>query len=143
MATRRSVLQATAGGVALAGSGLFGRLASADLPRGTTDSRRTRGPAGQTPAPEPLVPPAELRNADRLLQRRHYAQRTLLRALAPSEYSTGRYRVLATRVGGDSAATGFELTLNQLKNEFEPAELVAVCQCSGNRRGLSDPHVAG
>lgn len=34
------------------------------------------------------------------------------------------------------------LTLDELK-AFPPAEIVAVCQCSGNRRGLADPHVAG
>jgi hypothetical protein len=33
--------------------------------------------------------------------------------------------------------------MEQLKTEFEPVDVVAVCQCSGNRRGLSDPHVPG
>ena len=36
-----------------------------------------------------------------------------------------------------------ELTLEQLKGEFDPIEIVAVCQCAGNRRGLADPHVPG
>lgn len=35
------------------------------------------------------------------------------------------------------------LTLAQLRTEFPAAELVAVCQCSGNRRGLFDPPVPG
>jgi sulfite dehydrogenase (cytochrome) subunit A len=43
-------------------------------------------------------------------------------------------------VGGKTPLT---LSLDQLKNDFAPVELVAVCQCSGNRRGLSDPHVPG
>ena len=30
-----------------------------------------------------------------------------------------------------------------MKRDFPPAEIVAVCQCSGNRRGLFQPHVAG
>ncbi len=47
------------------------------------------------------------------------------------------------KVGGDAAAQGFELSLEQLKKEFRPVELVAVCQCAGNQRGLADPHVAG
>lgn len=47
------------------------------------------------------------------------------------------------RVGGDAATSPFELGLDALKREFEPVELVAVCQCSGNRRGLSQPHVQG
>ena len=46
-------------------------------------------------------------------------------------------------VGGASAGTPFSLTLDQLKSDFPAAEVVAVCQCSGNRRGLFVPHVAG
>lgn len=46
-------------------------------------------------------------------------------------------------VGGESAERELEFTLDQLKKDFEPAEITAVCQCSGNRRGLFDPHVAG
>jgi DMSO/TMAO reductase YedYZ molybdopterin-dependent catalytic subunit len=30
-----------------------------------------------------------------------------------------------------------------LKREFDSVEIAAVCLCSGNRRGLSDPHVPG
>jgi len=47
------------------------------------------------------------------------------------------------KIGGNAAAGPLDLTLNQLKTEFEPVELVAVCQCAGNRRGLVEPHVPG
>lgn len=47
------------------------------------------------------------------------------------------------RVGGAAAGKPYELTLDQLKNEFTPVEIAAVCQCSGNRRGLFQPHVPG
>lgn len=46
-------------------------------------------------------------------------------------------------VGGESAQRPFELTLEQLKRDFDHAEITAVCQCAGNRRGLFDPHVGG
>ncbi|MBI1204594.1 MAG: molybdopterin-dependent oxidoreductase [Rhodopseudomonas sp.] len=46
------------------------------------------------------------------------------------------------KVGGDGAASPLELTLDDLK-KFPAVEVVAVNQCSGNRRGLSNPHVAG
>lgn len=46
-------------------------------------------------------------------------------------------------IGGDAASAPYELTLAQLQNDFEQVEVVAVCQCSGTRRGLSDPHVPG
>lgn len=47
------------------------------------------------------------------------------------------------RIAGTAASRPYELTLEQLKNEFEQVELTAVCQCGGNRRGLSEPHVPG
>lgn len=46
------------------------------------------------------------------------------------------------KIGGDSISSPYELTLDQLK-ALEPVEIAAVCQCSGNRRGLFDPHVPG
>src|SRR3954470_672342 len=49
----------------------------------------------------------------------------------------------ALSVGGDSAGQEMKLSLAELKKNFKPAEVVAVCQCSGNRRGLFEPHVAG
>jgi DMSO/TMAO reductase YedYZ molybdopterin-dependent catalytic subunit len=46
-------------------------------------------------------------------------------------------------IGGEGAAAPFSLTLNELETGFEQVELAAVCQCSGNRRGFSNPHVPG
>ena len=45
-------------------------------------------------------------------------------------------------VGGDGANGQAEITLDDLK-KMPAVEVVAVNQCSGNRRGLSKPHVAG
>jgi sulfite dehydrogenase (cytochrome) subunit A len=50
------------------------------------------------------------------------------------------YRI---KVGGEAAEHSFELSLDDLKTQFPAVEVMAVLQCSGNRRGLSDPHVAG
>ncbi|MGH8743974.1 MAG: molybdopterin-dependent oxidoreductase, partial [Burkholderiales bacterium] len=47
------------------------------------------------------------------------------------------------RIGGDSVEKPYQLSFDELKRDFEPIEITAVNQCSGNRRGLSDPHVAG
>ena len=46
-------------------------------------------------------------------------------------------------VGGDSVERGATYTLAQLHSDFKPASVTAVCLCSGNRRGLFEPHVAG
>jgi sulfite dehydrogenase len=45
-------------------------------------------------------------------------------------------------VGGDGATSPIEITLDDLK-KMPAVEVVAVNQCSGNRRGLSNPHVPG
>jgi sulfite dehydrogenase (cytochrome) subunit A len=47
------------------------------------------------------------------------------------------------KIGGDAARTPFELDFAQLRKDFAPVELIAVCQCSGNRRGMFQPHVQG
>jgi len=46
-------------------------------------------------------------------------------------------------VGGESAERQLHFTLHELRTGFKPAQVTAVCQCSGNRRGLFEPHVAG
>jgi len=46
-------------------------------------------------------------------------------------------------IGGDAAGKKISFTLEDLRREFRPAEVTAVCQCSGNRRGLFSPHVPG
>lgn len=45
-------------------------------------------------------------------------------------------------VGGEAAARQITLGLDDLQS-LPQVEVAAVCQCSGNRRGLSSPHVAG
>ena len=47
------------------------------------------------------------------------------------------------KIGGAAVGKPYELTLDQLKTDFAPVEIAAVCQCSGNRRGLFQPHVPG
>jgi len=46
-------------------------------------------------------------------------------------------------VSGDAAERDLKFSLAQLKRDFKPAQVTAVNQCSGNRRGLFEPHVPG
>ncbi|GGJ23202.1 molybdopterin-dependent oxidoreductase [Neoroseomonas lacus] len=46
-------------------------------------------------------------------------------------------------IGGDGAERSLTLTLDDLRRDFAPVTIAAVCQCSGNRRGLFQPHVPG
>ncbi len=58
----------------------------------------------------------------------------------PSAAALGNY---ALNVGGDAAERSVTLSLDDLQKNFPQVEVTAVCQCSGNRRGLSSPHVPG
>ena len=56
------------------------------------------------------------------------------------EVSRAEWRL---EVAGDSVEKPFTLGFDELTSGFEQVELPALCLCSGNRRGLSDPHVPG
>lgn len=45
-------------------------------------------------------------------------------------------------IGGDAADRSITYSLQDL-NDLPQTEITAVCQCSGNRRGICDPHVPG
>ena len=58
----------------------------------------------------------------------------------PSMADLGKWSL---SVGGEAAERQITLSLDDLNRNFQGVEVAAVCQCSGNRRGLSSPHVAG
>jgi sulfite dehydrogenase len=75
-------------------------------------------------------------------------------AMTPNEQFFVRYHLAnipsmadlnnwSLKIGGDAAEHEVSFTLDELRNGFQQEEITAVCQCSGNRRGLSQPHVAG
>lgn len=47
------------------------------------------------------------------------------------------------RIGGPACGKPLQLTAADLRTLFKPVEIVAVNQCSGNSRGLSEPRVQG
>lgn len=52
-------------------------------------------------------------------------------------------RTWRLRIGGASVQRPLELSLDQLKRDFERVRFAAVNQCSGNRRGLFAPRAGG
>jgi DMSO/TMAO reductase YedYZ molybdopterin-dependent catalytic subunit len=143
MPTRRSFLRSVAGGITLANAGLMTGRARAELPQGTMDSAVRDALTGKQPLikrsfrPPNYESPVEifddvLTPNDQFFVRWHHSNIPVI--------DTSVWRL---RVGGEAAERGFELTLDQLKRDFEPVELIAVCQCAGSRRGLSEPHVPG
>jgi len=47
------------------------------------------------------------------------------------------------KIGGNAVGKPFELSLDDLRTQFKPVEVVAVNQCSGNSRGHFSPRVTG
>jgi DMSO/TMAO reductase YedYZ molybdopterin-dependent catalytic subunit len=58
----------------------------------------------------------------------------------PEEIDAAQWKL---KVGGEGVGKPLELSVSELRSSFDAVEIAAVCQCSGNRRGFSDPHVAG
>jgi DMSO/TMAO reductase YedYZ molybdopterin-dependent catalytic subunit len=56
------------------------------------------------------------------------------------ELSTAEWKL---QVAGDSVERPLTVDWRSLTRDYEPVELAALCMCSGNRRGFSEPHVPG
>lgn len=153
MASRRAFLKGVAGSLAAAGSGLL-------LPRWALSGEKFKPlmptlPSGTVkgsilaslPGKKPLIKrtyrapnyetPVDYFN-EMFTPNESFFVRWHLSTLP--EVSAQDWRL---KIGGDSVQKPMELTLDELKKSFEQVELVALCLCSGNRRGFFDPHVAG
>src|SRR5215468_10966576 len=148
MLTRRHLVTAGAG-LALGGSGLASRTAAAasiNLPAALPEGARSSAILDALPGKKPLIklsyrppnyetPIEYFRTAitpnDAFLVRYHLSN--------IPEVDVKTWKIV---VGGEGANGQAEFTLDDLKR-LPAAELVAVNLCSGNRRGLFQPHVPG
>jgi sulfite dehydrogenase len=112
------------------------------LPGGTRDEARLASLPGKRPLIELTARPPNYETPVEVFRS----------AITPNDAFFVRYhladipevdaRAWKLRVGGSAAKAARELDLVELK-ALPVAEVVAVCQCAGNRRGLIQPHVAG
>lgn len=148
MMDRRRVLKGIGGAMALAAPGLARAATPSFLPLGLPDGEYETAILDALPGKKPLIklsyrPPnyetpvsyfgSAITPNDAFFVRYHLA-------VIPPEIDAGSWTL---RIGGEGAASPFELTLADLQRGFEQVEIAAVCQCSGNRRGLSITHVPG
>jgi len=152
MLTRRGVLGTAGAGLAVAGSGLgwpkFSQAqpAGPELTPGVPSGVGSYATMATLPGKKPLIrlsdrgpnyeaPLEYFRNPitpnDEFFVRYHLSD---IPEVDPKTYKIA--------VSGEGAGGQTELTLDDLK-KMPAVEVVAVNQCSGNRRGLSNPHVAG
>jgi len=148
MVSRRRVL-VSAGGLALGfGSGLIGgRIAafaeSQMLPFENGERELVAYPGKRpllrlTARPPQLETPFNVFNEGAITPNDAFFVRYHL-ADIPTEIDPDTYSV---EIGG-KVATPMSISLNDLKSSFDPIEITAVHQCSGNSRGLFDPRVGG
>jgi DMSO/TMAO reductase YedYZ molybdopterin-dependent catalytic subunit len=145
MISRRRLLEGAGVGAVFAGSGL-GLGLGLDMPKGLPSGVRAEAVLEALPGKKPLIkltyrppnyetPIANFRTAitpnDAFFVRYHLA-----------DIPTVDAKTWRLTVGGEGAAGQVQLSLDDLK-AMPAAEVVAVCQCSGNRRGLVEPHVVG
>jgi len=151
MIDRRQILQGVGGVAMLGASGTLARAAVAaqaplvsGLPAGVYDAATLAALPGKKPLikladrPPNYETPASYFTTpvtpnDAFFVRYHLAD-------IPETIDANSWTL---RVGGDGATGALEFALRDLESGFEQVELAAVCQCSGNRRGLSEPHVPG
>ena len=152
MITRRHLLGAAGAGAALAVSGLSlpklsqAEAAGAGLSPGVPTGLDSVAAMEALPGKKPLIklsyrPP----NYESPLE-------YLRTPITPNDEFFVRYhladipqvdaKTYKIAVGGDGVNAPVELTFDDLK-KLPAVEVVAVNQCSGNRRGLSNPHVVG
>lgn len=149
---RRNFLRGVAGGLAAgASSGLITRLALADpasmglseMPSGARESALLESLPGKIPLIKRAYRPPNYETPLSFFEH----------AFTPNDAFFVRYHLpnipklsaetWKLKVGGDAAGKTIELSLEDLRKNFELIEIAAVNQCSGNRRGLFQPHVPG
>ena len=162
MFSRRQILKTASGGTLAMGAAALGAGATA-----LNQTAQAANPAGPLPGLDPVLPQG-LREAA-VLDKLPGKVALIKLSYRPPNYETpvNYFNTLFTpndaffvryhladipevdaakwrlKIGGEGAEKPFELTLEQLKTDFPAVEVAAVCQCSGNRRGLFPAHVPG
>jgi DMSO/TMAO reductase YedYZ molybdopterin-dependent catalytic subunit len=150
MITRRHLLGTAGAGAALAASGTilprFAEAAGVNLTPGVPEGISSYVTMGTLPGKKPLI-----QLSDR--PPNYEAPIEYLRTpITPNDQFYVRYHLsdipevkaesYKIAIGGDGANSQVAVTLDDLK-KMPAVEVIAVNQCSGNRRGLSKPHVQG
>jgi len=147
---RRSILKAGAGTLAvlstrpaLAVVGSMAELGFSEIPDGALAEQLLHALPGKVPLIKKSYRPPNYETPVAYLRK----------AITPNNAFFVRWHLAAIpqvglkdwtlAVGGESTERELKLTMDSLRQDFKPAQVTAVCQCSGNRRGLFEPHVTG
>jgi DMSO/TMAO reductase YedYZ molybdopterin-dependent catalytic subunit len=146
--TRRTVLHTAVAAAAWAATRAAAqagpRIGPAGLPEGALESATWDTLPGKVPLIKRTWRPANYETPVRLLSELYTPNDAFFvrwhLANIPRVESVDDWRLT---IGGDAAKAPLTVSLADLQRDFERVELAAVCLCSGQRRGLSQPHVPG
>jgi sulfite dehydrogenase (cytochrome) subunit A len=148
---RRRLLAAAGGAAALSATGRTlaetlgstGALGYAELPDGTIAEQMLYALPGKAPLIKKTYRPPNFETPIEYFRTPITPGRAFFVRWHLSAIPEVRAAEWKLSVGGDAAGSEREYSLQDLRKAFKQHELTAVCQCSGNRRGLFEPHVAG
>ncbi len=148
MQTRRDFLKGSTAGLILASGARWPGLGNAadipSLPAGTLESAVLESLPGKLPLIKRSWRPPNFETpvgyfAETFTPNNAFFVRYHLAGI-PQALDAAQWKLA---IAGESVEKPFELTYENLTSDFEIVELAAVCMCSGNRRGFSQPHVPG
>jgi DMSO/TMAO reductase YedYZ molybdopterin-dependent catalytic subunit len=151
MITRRSLIRAAGHGAVLAGAGMLSRhftgtAAGLELPPQLPEGTRQEALLDALPGKRPLIKlsyrPPNYETPLELLGGAITENDAFFVRYHLSDIPELDVRDWRLAVGGDGVSGMLSLTFDDLRR-MPAVEVAAVCQCSGNRRGLFDPHVPG
>lgn len=144
---RRKILKGGASVLAVAGGASWlpplVRAAELSLPSGTVDEQVLEALPGKVPLIKKTYRPPNYETPVSFLNEPYTPNNAFFVRYHLADIPELDSATWKVRIGGLGAERQVELTLADLKNNYPKVELAAVCQCSGNRRGFSDPHVPG
>src|SRR6267378_1195623 len=147
---RRSILKAAAGALgmwsvrdALAAVGSMAELGFTELPDGTLAEQLLHALPGKVPLIKKTYRPPNYETPVEYFRKPITPNNAFFVRWHLAAIPQVGLKDWALAVGGESAERELRLDFQALKTQFKPAQLTAVCQCSGNRRGLFEPHVTG
>lgn len=156
MITRRSLLEAAGAAAVFAGAGhalsrtfiseAEAQAAALSLPAQLPEGTRQEAVLDALPGKKPLIKlsyrPPNYETPIELLRTAITPNDAFFVRYHLSDIPEVKAQTWRLSIGGEGANRELSLTLDELK-QLPAVEVAAVCQCSGNRRGLFAPHVPG
>lgn len=150
MRDRRDFLRASAGGLLLAQGLRWNPLAAAanlpgpqHLPAGADEAAILEALPGKLPLIKKSFRPPNFETPVRYFNEAYTPNNAFFVRYHLSAIPRVEMQSWKLVIGGDALEKPLSLSMAELTREFEIVELAAVCMCSGNRRGFSQPHVSG